>query len=48
MAYDANSPDAEMIMQGMRGLKDIPPLLYLDAGSRCLCRWNRAIAASAL
>ena len=33
MAYDANSPDAEMIMQGMRGLKDIPPLLYLDAGS---------------
>ncbi len=33
MAYDAHSSDAELIMQGLRGLKDIPPLLYLDAGS---------------
>jgi hypothetical protein len=33
MAYDANSPDAEMIMQGIHGLKGIPPCLYLDARS---------------
>ena len=31
MLFDRNSPNAELVMQGLRGLKDVPPLLYLDA-----------------
>jgi hypothetical protein len=30
MLFDAESDDAEVIMQGLRGLRTVPPLLYVD------------------
>ncbi len=33
MAFDRATADAEFVMQGLRGLRDVPPLLYLDARS---------------
>ncbi len=31
LVYDCDGPDAELAMQGLRGLSEVPPLLYLDA-----------------
>jgi len=33
MAFDRKSDDAKFILDGLRSLTDVPPLLYMDAGA---------------
>ncbi len=46
MACAGGTPDAEVVLQGLRGLKQAPPLLYLDRRAAALAGgYDRLLAA---
>jgi hypothetical protein len=45
MAFDRQTPSAELTMQGLRGLMEVPPVLYLDDRSVELLGHQRVATA---